>query len=100
VTKEFHDHIAILRLNRGPTNPISSKLVDELSESLVTLKGTARGMVLCGGDPFFSVGFDLPEVLKFDRPAMGNFLERLNPPRGKPRGIFTVRMKIYFQFAR
>jgi hypothetical protein len=24
----------------------------------------------------------------------------LNPPRGEPRGIFTVRMKIDFQFAR
>jgi enoyl-CoA hydratase/carnithine racemase len=78
VTKEFQDHIAILRLNNGPTNPISSKMVDELSQALVTLKGTARGMVLCGGDPFFSVGFDLPEVLKFDRSAMGDFLERFN----------------------
>jgi enoyl-CoA hydratase/carnithine racemase len=78
VTKEFHDHIAILRLDNGPTNPISSKMVDELSEALVSLKGTARGMVLCGGDPFFSVGFDLPEVLKFGRPAMGNYLERFN----------------------
>lgn len=78
ITKEYHDHIAILRLNRGPTNPISSTMVDDLSEALVTLKGTARGMVLCGGDQFFSVGFDLPEVLKFDRPAMGNFLERFN----------------------
>lgn len=78
VTKEFQDHIAILRLNNGPTNPISSKMVDELSQALVTLKGTARGMVLCGGDQFFSVGFDLPEVLKFDRPAMDDFLERFN----------------------
>jgi hypothetical protein len=24
----------------------------------------------------------------------------LNPSRGKPRGIYTVRMKIDFQFAR
>jgi REP element-mobilizing transposase RayT len=28
------------------------------------------------------------------------FLLKLNPPRGKPRGISTVRMKIDFQFAR
>ncbi|MCB2148397.1 MAG: enoyl-CoA hydratase/isomerase family protein [Deltaproteobacteria bacterium] len=78
VIKEFQDHIAILRLNSGPANPISSQMVDELSETLVSLKGTARGMALCGGDQFFSVGFDLPEVLKFDRPAMGDFLERFN----------------------
>jgi hypothetical protein len=35
---------------------------------------------------------------------MGHFMItgqiQLNPPRGKPRGIFTARMKIYFQFAR
>jgi len=78
VTKEFKDHIAILRLNSGPTNPISSKMVDELSQALATLKGNARGMALCGGDQFFSVGFALPEVLKFDRPAMGDFIERFN----------------------
>ncbi len=78
VIKEFQDHLAILRLNNGPTNPISSKMVDELSAALGTLKGTARGMVLCGGDQFFSVGFDLPEVLQFDRPAMGDYLERFN----------------------
>lgn len=78
VIKEFQDHIAILRLNSGPTNPISSKLVDELSKVLVEIKGTARGMVLCGEDEFFSVGFDLPELLKLDRPAMKNFFERFN----------------------
>lgn len=78
VIKEFQDHLAILRLNSGPTNPIGSKLVDDLSQALVELKGTARGMVLCGGNEFFSVGFDLPELLKFDRPAMGDFLERFN----------------------
>lgn len=78
VIKEFQDHIAILRLNSGPANPISSVLVDELSQSLSEIKGTARGMVLCGGDQFFSAGFDLPELLKLKRPAMGNFLERFN----------------------
>jgi hypothetical protein len=29
-----------------------------------------------------------------------NQSNKLNPPRGKPRGGFTVRMKVYFQFAR
>jgi len=78
VTKEFHDHLAILRLNSGRANPITSKLVDALSASLATIKGAARGMVLCGGNEFFSVGFDLPELLNLDRPAMDDFLERFN----------------------
>jgi enoyl-CoA hydratase/carnithine racemase len=78
VIKEFQDHLAILRLSSGPTNPINSQLVDELSQTLVEIKGNARAMALCGGDKFFSVGFDLPELLKLDRPAMGDFLERFN----------------------
>jgi len=78
ITKEFQDHIAILRLNSGPTNPISSRLVDDLSRCLSEIKGTARAMALCGGDKFFSAGFDLPELLKFDRPAMSNFFDRFN----------------------
>lgn len=78
VTKEFQDHIAILRLNSGSTNPISSKLVDELSQALVEIKGAASGMVLCGGEKFFSAGFNLPELLTFDRSAMSSFFERFN----------------------
>jgi len=78
VNKELRDHIAILRLNSGQINPISSKLIDELSEALVEIKGVASGMVLCGGDKFFSAGFNLPELLTFDRQAMGNFFERFN----------------------
>ncbi len=78
VSKEFQDHIAIVRLHSGPTNPISSIVVDELSQSLSAIRGTARGMVLCGGDPFFSAGFNLPELLTLDRPAMSDFLARFN----------------------
>ena len=78
VIKEFQDHIAILRLNSGPMNPISSKMVDELSQSLTEIKGVARGMVLCGGEKFFSAGFNLPELLEYDRPAMDDFLDRFN----------------------
>lgn len=78
ITKEFKDHIAVLRLNSGPVNPISSQLLDELSLCLSEIKGTASGMVLCGGEKFFSAGFNLPELMKFDRPAMGDYLDRFN----------------------
>ena len=78
VTKEFQDHIAVLRLDSGPVNPISSSVVDELSRCLSEIKGTARGMVLCGGEKFFSAGFNLPELLTFDRPAMGDYFDRFN----------------------
>ncbi len=78
VSKDFQDHIAILRLQSGRVNPINETLVDELSQALSEIKGTARGMVLCGGAQFFSAGFDLPELLKLDRPAMSAFFEKFN----------------------
>jgi enoyl-CoA hydratase/carnithine racemase len=53
-------------------------MVDELSQTLHEIKGTARGLVLCGGDQFFCTGFNLPELLKFDRSAMDNYFERFN----------------------
>jgi enoyl-CoA hydratase/carnithine racemase len=78
VTKEFQDHIAILRLDSGSTNPIGSQLVDDLSKSLTEIRGTARGLVLCGGEKFFSAGFNLPELLELGRPAMSTFLDKFN----------------------
>jgi len=78
VIKTFQDHIAILRLDNGPLNSISSEMVDDVSRALVEIKGNARGMVLCGGDKFFSAGFHLPQLLQFDRSAMADFLERFN----------------------
>ena len=78
VTRQFQDHVAILRLNSGPLNPIGVGLVDDLSRALTEIKGTARGMVLCGGEQFFSAGLDLPELLRLDRPAMGDFFDKLN----------------------
>ena len=35
-------------------------------------------MLLCGGNKFFSIGLDLPALLKLDRPAMHHFLEDFN----------------------
>ena len=78
IIKEFRDHTAVLRLNSGPANPISSQLVDELSQCLSEIKGSARSIVLCGGEKFFSAGFNLPELLTFDRPAMNDFFDRFN----------------------
>jgi hypothetical protein len=55
------------------------------------------------------IGFDeaggfanVDKISRFVKPTVIIHAEfdQLNPPRGKPRGIFTVRMKIDFQFAR
>ena len=78
VITERQDDLAILRLNSGVINPINSDLVDELANSLVDIRENARGMALCGGSKFFSVGLDLPVLLKLDRAEMNIFWEKFN----------------------
>ena len=57
---EYQDQVAILKLNRGPTNPINLSMVRELAEILSTLKDDPdiRSLVLTSfSDKFFSIGF-------------------------------------------
>lgn len=78
VTQTYHDKIAILRMANGATNPISPDLIDEMADALAEIKDKARGLILCGGEKFFCIGFDLPHLLKLDRSAMSDFLLKFN----------------------
>jgi enoyl-CoA hydratase/carnithine racemase len=65
LTIEIQDHVAILKLNQGPTNPINLSLVRELAEILSTLKDDPdiRSLVLTSvSDKFFSIGFNIPTL--------------------------------------
>lgn len=70
VTCESHEHAILLRLNNGPTNALNGDLITQLSQALGEVEQQHKGLVLAGGDKFFSIGLDLPEVLKLDRQAM------------------------------
>ena len=76
VSIEAHDAVAVLRLNNGVTNAISSELVDDLLEAVKQVKGEFNGMVLAGGDKFFCIGLDLPNLLQLGRPDMTEFYGR------------------------
>lgn len=78
VTLEAHDAVAILRLNNGITNAISPELMDDLASALHQAKEEFKGLVLAGGNKFFSIGFDLPFLLQLDRPAMTDFYFKFN----------------------
>lgn len=78
VITEHRDDLAILRLDSGVINPINPDLVDEMHETVVDIRENARGMILCGGNKFFSVGFDLPILLKMDRTEMNAFWKKFN----------------------
>ncbi len=69
---------AVLRLDKGATNAIGSTLVNDLTSSLEEARGRARGLVLAGNEKFFSIGFNLPELVELDRPAMTDFFTRFD----------------------
>ena len=74
-----HDDVALLRMNDGVTNPISPGLVDELSAYLQEIQQKEyKGMVLAGGEKFFSIGLDLPGLLKLDRQEAERFIDRFH----------------------
>lgn len=71
-------NVAILRLNNGVTNAINPPLVDDIIESLDEIRTKFKGMILAGGEKFFSIGLDLPALLKLDRSAMTDFWYKFN----------------------
>jgi enoyl-CoA hydratase/carnithine racemase len=60
----------VVALDRGVTNPLGSELVGELSETLDKLGSDpdTGGIVLTSAnDKFFSIGFDIPQILPLPR---------------------------------
>ncbi len=78
VTVESKEDLAIVRLQNGVTNAISPDLAEELSRVIAQVKKDKAGMVLAGGEKFFSMGFDLPKLLLLDRSSMTEFFYVFN----------------------
>ena len=76
VNLEAHDDVAVLRLNNGVTNAISSELVDDLAVGVNRIKSEFKGMVLAGGEKLFCIGLDLPALLQLDQSDMAEFYAR------------------------
>ena len=80
ITVEQKEEITIVRLNHGPTSPVGPILVDDLHTALDMVKKQSRAMVLCGGEKFFSIGLDLPQLLELERAEMKNSGTALTAP--------------------
>lgn len=78
VSIEAHGDVVLLRLANGVTNAIGPTMVDDLLEALQTVQLNYRGMVLAGGEKFFSMGLDLPLLLTLDQDDMAQFFDRFN----------------------
>ena len=78
VSLNLDEGIATLRLDNGVTNAISPALVEEVSAALETVRSEGRGLVLSGGEKFFSIGFDVPSLLQLDRNGLAEFFTNFN----------------------
>jgi enoyl-CoA hydratase/carnithine racemase len=78
---EISNDIAIIRLNNGVTNPINTKLCYDLINALNKVKQTSplQGLILTSASTkFFSIGFDIPTLIKQDRDAIYEFYNVFN----------------------
>lgn len=70
---EDHNNVAVIRLTKGVTNTICPAMVSDLGQTLDQVEGEFQALVLAGGKKFFSMGLDLPTMLRLDREEMGAF---------------------------
>jgi enoyl-CoA hydratase/carnithine racemase len=66
---------------------VSPDLIDELSETLNTVKSEFQGMILAGEKKFFCIGFDLPKLIDLNRAGMSEFFYKVNQTIF---GLFTL----------
>ena len=78
VTLKMRDNVALVRLNNGVTNPIDPGLIEDLFDAITRAQKEATALVLSGGEKFFSIGLDLPQVLKLNRNDMRNYWDHFN----------------------
>ena len=78
---ERHDDIAVLKLDRGVTNPLNLRFIQGLSGAVRDARDNPniRGLVLASAnDKFFSIGFDLPELIELGREDFAAFYRAFN----------------------
>jgi enoyl-CoA hydratase/carnithine racemase len=81
ILMETQDGVGIVKLNHGPTNAINLDLVDQLSNILRRVKvyRQIRGLVLTSSnDKFFSIGFNIPELIDLSQDDLRNFYSSFN----------------------
>lgn len=74
VVIESHEKFAIVRMTSGTTNAINPGLIKELYDAIQAVKLGSQGFIIAGGNKFFSIGFDLPELLTLNEVEMSAFL--------------------------
>lgn len=78
VTLEVRGRVATITLSRGKVNAFNLPVVEELRGVLQQLESDGRAgvVVLRGSGPFFSFGFDIPELFPLSREEFAHYLTR------------------------
>ncbi len=67
VISEMSDDCALIRLSCGDANALTTDVMRSIADAIDDAGQTARGIMLCGGDKFFSNGVDLEWALSLSR---------------------------------
>jgi enoyl-CoA hydratase/carnithine racemase len=81
ISIEYQDKVAILKLDRSPTNPLNLSLVRELADILPTLEADSdvRSLILTSvRDKFFSIGFDIPTLYNLPKEELTSTYRAFN----------------------
>lgn len=80
---EEYSNAVLLRLANGVTNPVNLALVKELTDLIADLKEQSnsdqyKGLVLSGGEKFFSIGLDIPGMINASQEMFSEFWDAFN----------------------
>lgn len=72
---ELVDGVAVLTLARGKANPFTLPMIREMAAAFDSAEREAGAVVWSSDRPrFFSAGFDVNEVFRYERPQLAEFL--------------------------
>lgn len=81
IRTERDENVVALRLNRGVTNALNLQLLNQLAENIRRVRDDSevRGLVLgSANEKFFSIGFDVPELLGLNKTNLKVFYQTFN----------------------
>lgn len=75
---EKHDSVAVLRMTHGISNGVSVEMVEEVNAALDEIQADSNALILAGNEKIFSMGLDLPGLLKLSKQDLLEFYHKFN----------------------
>jgi enoyl-CoA hydratase/carnithine racemase len=78
---EYHNNVAIVKLDRNVTNALNLEFVNELAETIQKVKhdSNIHSLVLSSSnEKFFSIGFDIPQLFELSKNDFKVFYKAFN----------------------